>query len=288
MANVKILMDSGGDVPKDLLEQYDITIVPLNIIFDGEEFVDYYGIDREEYYRRLKTCRDLPKTSQPNPYTFLQYFHRFEDRYDEILYVGMSSNGSGTYNSACMAAEEYKTQKPKARVLTFDSWNATLGIGYYAIKAGEFLEKGLDVDAIWAKLHEMRRNFASYMIPETMEFLKKGGRVNTVTSVIGGLLDIRPIITIHEGWGRNYGKVRGAKQAVTKLAELYREQHGDNEVYISHSNCLERAEELIELLRKTCEDLRVVVTEMGSTLTSHAGPGTIGIHFLRKDAHTLA
>lgn len=287
MSRVKLLMDSGADLPADLMKRYDITVVPLVITVDGKEYTDYYEMTKERFFEALKTCRDLPKTSQPNPYTFVEYFKRYEEDYDEIFYVGMSSNGSGTYHSACIAVQDYKEHGGKLKITTFDSWNATIGIGYYAHKAGQMLEEGKNTQEIYEELMRQRQNFASYMVPETLEFLKKGGRVNTVTAVVGGLLDIRPIITILEGWGRNYGKVRGAKQCVNKLVALYEEQHANLEVYISHCNNLKLAQEMMDLLRQKYEDICITMTEMGSTLSAHAGPGAVGIHFLRKSLHTM-
>lgn len=287
MTRIKILMDSGGDVPQHLLEQYDITIVPLTIIVDEKEYTDFYELSRQQYFELLAGCREVPRTSQPNPHTFLQYFRKFEADYDEIIYIGMSSNGSGTYQSGCIAVQDYEQQDPGAKIFPFDTWNATMGIGYYAIQAARLREEGLDGAEIIQRLTRLRQNFATYIIPETMEYLKKGGRVNTVTSIIGGLLDIRPVITICEGWGRNYGKVRGAKQAVTRLAQLFEKQHADLEAYISHSNNLARAQDLAALLRQKFADICIEITEMGPVLSTHAGPGSIGLHFLRKDTHTL-
>lgn len=287
MNRIKILMDSGGDVPQHLLEQYDITIVPLTIIVDEKEYTDFYELSRKQYFDLLAGSRELPRTSQPNPHTFLQYFRKFEADYDEIIYIGMSSNGSGTYQSGCIAIQDYEQQEHKAKIFPFDTWNATVGIGYFAIQAARLREEGMDCTAIVQRLTQLRQHFASYLIPETLEYLKKGGRVNTVTSIIGGLLDIRPVITICEGWGRNYGKVRGARQAVSRLAELFQQQHADLEAYISHCNNIERAQELAALLRQKFQDICVEITEMGPVLSTHAGPGTIGLHFLRKDTHTL-
>lgn len=287
MTRIKILMDSGGDVPQHLLEQYDITIIPLTIIVDEKEYTDFYELSRQQYFALLSNCREVPRTSQPNPHTFLQYFRKFEDDYDEIIYIGMSSNGSGTYQSGCIAIQDYEQHNPKAKIFPFDTWNATMGIGYFAIQAARLREQGLSSTDIIQRLTELRQRFASYMIPETMEFLKKGGRVNTVTSIIGGLLDIRPIITICEGWGRNYGKVRGARQAIARLVELFEKQHADLEAYISHCNNLSRAQELAALLGQKFSDICIEITEMGPVLSTHAGPGTIGLHFLRKDTHTL-
>lgn len=290
MNKIKIMVDSGSDIPCDFAERHDITVVPLTITFKDGQYLDYYEMDSTRFFEKMEEMSpELPTTSQPNPYLFGEYFSRFDADYDHILCFTLSSNGSGTHGSAIIAAREHnENPQNHSRVWVFDTLQCSLGLVVLLEKAVNFVKEGLALDKMMEHLLYFRERTATYIIPETLEYLKKGGRVNTVTSVIGGLLNVRPIITVLEGWGRNYGKVRGDRQTQQKLEELFASQHNEDRIFISHGNCLERANELAKNITSLFPSVEVKVSTLGATMGTHAGPGSLGIHFIRKDIHTMA
>lgn len=290
MSKIKLMVDSGSDIPKDFVEANDISVIPFHIIFENQhQYLDYYELTSKAFFDKLRECGHcLPKTAQPNPATFLEYFESCEGKYDEIICIIMSSNGSGTYNSGCMAAKEYNDNPShQTKVHMFDTHQASLGIAFFVYQAVDMLKNNLSTPEILQKLQEIRPRVASYFIPESMDYLLKGGRVNTVTSLIGGILNIRPIITVLEGWGRNYGKVRGFRQISQKFLEMYEEQHASFDLFICHGDCMERASELMDSFKKQFEGIKITLSELGSTMGTHLGPGSLGISFERKDIHGL-
>jgi DegV family protein with EDD domain len=276
-------VDSSSDIPEALAKENDITVVPLTITFGNEQYRDYYDLTPRTFYEKLRSHGEPPKSSQPNPHTFMEYFRGCEGEYEDILCITLSSNGSGTFDSASMAQKEYNGNPAnKTRVHLFDTLNASLGVTLLAMKAADMIRDRLPIPQILEKLAYYRARTGTYIITETLEYLKKGGRVNTVTAILGGLLDIRPIITVLGGWGRTCGKVRGEKQVNRKLLEIFSEKFSELEVYVSYADCVEHARELADMLRKGFEGIKIVLAEMGATMGTHAGPGSVGIHFIEK------
>ncbi len=287
MSKIKILSDSTCDIPRKLIEKHNITIVPICVRFDDEEFEDYYELTPEIFHEKIKTCKEIPATSLPTPQLFVDYFSKFDGEYDEILFISISSNGSGTFNAARLGLEDYLEAGGKAKVTLFDTLQPSSGIGYFVLKAAELLESGKTVAETVEILEPKKQNFATYIVVENMDFLRKGGRVSAATSFIGTLLGIKPIITAFEGFGKIYGKIRGDKKIAPELVELFSEQHDDNFVQVSHCGNLPKAMEVVDLLNKTFDNLTIILTEVGASLGTHAGPGAVSIHFLRKDMHVL-
>lgn len=287
---IKILVDSGSDIPHDFAERLNIGVVPLTISFGDESKKDYYDITPEEFFAKISEAKELPKTSQPNPYEFENEFMKYKDDYDAILCITMSCHGSGTYQSALMAEKNLAAKKDfKPEIHIFDSKNASLALTLLAETAAKMAEKNNSVSEIITALSGIRDNMVALFITETLYYLQKGGRVGTVTSLLGGLFHFKAIITIVEGFGRNYGKVRGQNGVIAKLEELYFEKAANvnGRIFISHANCAERAEELKAKILLRAPDADITVTSMGCTMGTHAGPGAVGIFFAGSKKHTL-
>lgn len=288
MAKIKILVDSSSDITKELAQELDITVVPLITTFEDGDYKDFYDLTPQEFYKKLETSYAVPTTSNPNPNTFEEYFRKFAD-YDDIICVTLSSNGSGTYNSACIAKnniEKDKTFLPKVHIV--DTLNASLGVFLCAKMASTRVKFGDCAKKIVDEINETRHRIGTYIVPETLTYLKKGGRVNTISAIVGTLLGIKPIITIIDGWGRNFGICRNDKQMYQKLSKFFTDNtQGDKEVYITHANCYQKAQKLIETLNKKVSDLKITVSEMGTVMGTHVGPGSLGIYFIQNKVHTL-
>ena len=287
MSKIKIISDSSCDLPTNIIDQMGVTIVPYPIFFGEEEFVDYYELTPDVFKAAYARTGIIPRTSLPTPDAIIEYFKRFEEEYDELLFVLISSNGSGTYNASRIAKEHYEEQGGKLKVTLFDTLQASSGIGYFVMKSAEMVEAGKSVEQVIEKLTELRPNFATYIAIQNLEFLRQGGRVSAVGALVGGLLQIRPLVTSFEGTGTIYAKIRGTKKICGSLVDLFREQHIEDMVQISHSDNSEAAAELVKMFKAEFPQVKTIVNEVGASLFTHAGPGAVSIHFLRKDKHCL-
>ena len=197
------MVDSSSDITRDLATEYGITVVPLTTTFEDGDYKDFYDLTPPQFYEKLEVATKLPTTSNPNPHTFEEYFRQYSD-YEDIICVTLSSNGSGTYNSACIAKKNIEKDKTfTSRVHIVDTLNASLAVFICAKTASTMVSFGDCAKKITDHIDEMRHRIGTYIVPENISYLKKGGRVNTISAVVGTLLGIKPIISIFDGWGRN-------------------------------------------------------------------------------------
>lgn len=289
MSKIKILVDSSSDITKELAQELDITVVPLITTFEDGEYRDFYDLTHKQFYEKLNQSSKLPTTSNPNPHTFEEYFRQFSN-YDDIICVTLSSNGSGTYDSACIAKKNIENDKTfLPRVHIVDTLNASLAVFLCAKTAATMVSLGCGAKKIVDDINVIRHKIGTYIVPQTIQYLIKGGRVNTISAVVGTLLGIKPIITIVDGWGRNFGICRNDKQMYQKLSKFYIDNAEDGtEVFITHANCYQKAQKLMETLNQKASNLKITVGEMGAVMGTHVGPGSVGIYFVKKAVHTLS
>lgn len=289
MPKIKVILDSGSDVSPEFVKKFDFDVVPLSISIGDKHIKDFYELDHNKFYEALRKANPMPTTSQPNPYEFEEYFRKYSD-YDDIICITMSKHGSGTYYSAEMAKKNVEQDKDfKCRIHIFDSLSASLGLTLTAVTASKLIQLGKDVEQIINRLSELRDRMGAFFLPETLEYLRRGGRVGTVSAILGGLLDIKAIITVYEGFGKNFDKVRGMKKGMQRLIDIFASRTiSTEEIYVTHCDCPDRAKEFISQLKAQFKGIKVYLFDMGATLSTHAGPGTIGIFFEQKNVHSMA
>ena len=189
--SVKIIVDSTADLPLCVKER--VTAVPLSVRFGDKEYLDGVTISAETFYEKLTGCEMLPTTSQPTPAAFEDAYREAIEAGDEVLCITISSKLSGTYQSATIAAEEFP-----GKVFVADSRTAALASGVLAEYALQLAEEGLGAEEILRKLMETRKKVRLYAIVDTLEYLKKGGRLSSAVAVVGGVLNIKPVICVDE------------------------------------------------------------------------------------------
>lgn len=289
MPKIKIMLDSGSDVSPEFVKKFDFDVVPLTISIGDKHIKDYYELDHKKFYKSLRKANPVPTTSQPNPYEFEEYFRKYSD-YDDIICITMSKNGSGTYYSAEMAKKNVERDETfKSRIHIFDSLSASLGLTIIAVAASTLAQLGKDVEQIITRLGEIRDKMGAFFLTESLDYLRRGGRVNTVTAIVGGLLNIKAIITVYEGFGKNFDSVRGMKKGMERLIEIFASRaKSTDEIYVTHCDCQDRANEFVSELKARFKGIKVYLFDMGATLSTHAGPGAIGIFFEQKNVHSMA
>ncbi|KIL39941.1 DegV [Gordoniibacillus kamchatkensis] len=276
MSRIQIVTDSTCDLSEELRRQYGIDVVPLHVVFGDRDYKDGADMRAEQLFELVSASGKLPKTAAPSPGEFLAAFEPYIEQGCDIVYVGLSSKLSATYNNACLAAE----QLPPGRIVCVDSLNLATGVGLLALKAAKAAHAGASLADIERLLLEARERVETEFVIDTLDYLHKGGRCSALQSFIGGLLKIRPVIKVAHGSITVAAKIRGKRekaleQLVANLLER-KERIEDRFVFVEHALAPEDAAEL----KRQLEDehgLRVELAEAGCVISSHCGPQTVGI-----------
>ncbi len=287
MSTFKLITDSTADLPQEFLDKYDIGCLKLTYSLDGQT----YGgtgedLDWKEFYRLMREEGKLPTTSQINPEEFKDYFENVLKEYNEILYLAFSSGLSGTYNSAVIAAEMVREEHPDCHIRVVDSLCASLGEGLFVYKAQMLKEQGKSMDEVADWLEERIQNFVHVFTVDDLYHLHRGGRVSKTTAIIGTLAGIKPILHVDcEGHLVALSKVRGRKKSLMSLVDLMETKikdyaEGNDMVMISHGDAFEDAEFVKEEIQKRFGIKNFLINNIGPTIGSHSGPGTIALFFM--------
>lgn len=281
--SVRILADSSADVTKETREK--ITVIPLNLFFGEEEYKDGVSITYQEFYEKLVEYDDLPHTSQANPDTFASYFEEVKENDETAVVITLASTLSGTYQSALIAAEDYE-----GRICVVDSLNATIGSGILVELAVKYAESGMSAKEIAKNLEEERDKICLMGIVDTLEYLKKGGRISKTAAVAGEVLGIKPVLRIKDGEIIVLGKARGSKRSNNLLIQEIEKAGGvdfDKAVMLAYSGLSDI------LLQKYVEDSRSLweghtdelkQSCIGSVIGTHLGPGAVAVAFFSKNS----
>lgn len=280
---VKIVVDSASDISESEAKELGITMIPMVITFGEEEFFDGVDLLPAEFYERLKASKDVPKTAQVTPYRFEELFSEETKNGDEVVAIVLSSRLSGTYEGAKAVAEKFN-----GKVHVVDSLNATSGERVLVLYALELAKQGLSAKEIYEKLEEKKKDIEVVAVIDTLEYLKKGGRVSSAVAFIGGMLNIKPLIRVIDGEVKMAGKARGQKKAIDALKEIikgcggidysmpYTVIWGGNDEGIAHT--------FIENNKDLWEEGAVVDNHViASTIGTHVGPGALGVVFFKNN-----
>ena len=278
--SVQIIVDSTVDMPERMKDRF--RIVPLTVHFGAEEFIDGVTIDKHRFYERLVESDELPTTSQASPAAFDAIFSDVASVGDSAVVVTLASKFSGTYQSACIAAAEYDN------IYVVDSKSAAIGSGILAEYALECADKGMNAKTIAETLEKKRDKICLIALLDTLEYLKKGGRISKTVAFAGGLLNIKPVITVVDGEIQVIGKARGSKQGNNLLVQKVRESGGiDFSLpillgYTGLSDALlqKYVADSAALWRDHCGSLEQ--TLLCSVIGTHTGPGVVAVAFFKN------
>ncbi len=280
--NVQIITDSASDLPKEVLEQYKIKMVPLTVHLDGQDYFDGETIESKIVYDAMKNGAS-PKTSQVTPETFLNVFQTYAENDQAIIYVGFSSELSGTYQSAHIAKQQLLEERPDVKIATIDTKCASLGQGLVALRAGQLAMDGAAFEDILTIVTYHAEHMEHIFTVDDLEYLQRGGRVSKAQAFFGGLLNIKPLLHVEDGKLIPLEKIRGAKKVLKRMFDVMEERSQDlnNQVLaISHGDALSTAENLAALIKEKYSPKDIIISPIGSAIGAHAGPGTIALFFL--------
>jgi DegV family protein with EDD domain len=275
------ITDSTVYMTKDLIDNTDVYVVPLDIIFGTEAFQDGIDLDTEELYSRIKKEKDIPKTSQPSSGKFLSLFEKLKEEYEGAIAIHISSQLSGTLYSCKSGAE-----MAEFTLETVDSKSMGYAITSLLKMGIEWEKEGLSLEEISAKLREETENLENYILLGSLEQFYKGGRMSGTQYLLGNILQIRPIIRMNrKGEFELYEKVRTEKKSVNRLIELLgenMEKFHISEVQIMHGNVPQKAKELEQKIKAAFPSVSTVIGEISSTIAVHSGEGTLAIQFHKE------
>lgn len=282
--SVKIISDSTCDLSKELIERYDIGILPLHIVLGEKEYLDGVEIGPDEIYEWSDANKTTPKTSAASIADAMDLYEKYGKEYDEIIIFSISGKMSTTVNVMRMAAEELEMEE---RVFVVDSENLSTGGGHLVVEAAVMAKEGKSAEEIVKYVEELRPRVRASFVVDTLTYLHRGGRCSGVAALAGSALKLHPKIMVEDGAMKPDKKYRGkmkkvileyAKEMETQLLEAKKDR-----VFITHSGC---EAEVIENVKEYLESLNyfdeILITRAGGVVSSHCGPGTLGVLYVEK------
>lgn len=274
MEKIAIVTDSTSDVEKEMIEKYNLKVLPLRIIYKDREYLDRLTIQPKEVYDNLEN--EIPTTSLPSIKDIDNLYKKLEEEgYTHVIGIVISSNLSGTYNALMMVSQNY----PSITSCIFDSKSISIGEGAIVEECGDLISKGESFDTITSKLPSIRDRIKVYYVVNTLKYLIKGGRIGKISGTIGELLNIKPIISINkEGFYYTYAKVRSEKQGINKLIDIA--QKKPCKIWVMHGGSPEKVKELSREVSNLSNVKRISYGEISPVSGVHTGPGLIGMVLL--------
>lgn len=272
---IKIVCDSISDLPQEILEKYNVDIIPLTVIFNHKEYLAGENLTTKDFYKMLRESDSMPKTSQATYVQFKSVFEKYDEN-TQIIYISGSSIASGTYQSAMLAKNDGHDN-----VSIFDTGNLSIGSALFVIKACEMVEMGYSVNDILSNLEKHKNEVEVAFSVDTLEYLKMGGRISSTKAALGNLLSIKPILEVKDGLVSQKSQVRGKKQIYSTLAKTIVNRFGkdlkDKTIILGCGDNEDDLGVMKEALEKEGEVKNIYFVNIGCVICSHSGPGVMGI-----------
>jgi DegV family protein with EDD domain len=280
----RIITDSACDLKVELIKQYKIEMIPIYIYNEDKEYRDKVSIMPEKMYSMMDEGAFF-KTAQIPPKIFEDSFRNHLSKGDKCLYIGFSSGISSTFNSSVVARENVLKDYPKGEIIVFDSRLTCGMLGLAVLEAAKMLDANRGIEEIIDMLEHYRDHGEHIFTVDNIEYLFKGGRVSRTSAIIGGMLNIKPILEIRDGKLEILEKIRGRKKAMNRMADIIKERNHnicEQTVAVGHSNDMKSKDLLIEKITRETECQNYIIEYMGGAIAAHTGPGILAVFFLNK------
>lgn len=281
--SIRIVTDSTSYIPQKLKEENDISVISLNVIMNGKSYREV-DLKNEEFYLEMDKLDEIPTSSQPSMEESLNVFKKLASEGHDIIGIFLSSDMSGTYSSMHLIRDMVLEEYPNVNIEIIDSRTNCMQMGYIVLQGAKAAKEGKSFDEVLDIVNTTINNSRFLFVPDTLKYLKKGGRIGGASALLGTILQIRPILTVEEGKTTVYDKVRTKKKAVdTILNKVVSDinQYGLGEIMVHHINCeaegMEIAKRLNELL-----GVQVHIQSIGPVIGLHVGPGSVGVAYYYK------
>ena len=277
---VKIVTDSSSDLTMDLIEEFDITVVPLFARFGNEIFRERIDITDEQFYDKLINSSELPVTIQPNPQDFVDVYQNVTKNADAVVSIHISGKLSGTLNSAYQAKDIVGGSCPIELV---DSEVVTVALGLVVMAAARVAKQGGNLQEVLAAAREACAINNAYCLLDTLKYLEKGGRIGKAKALVGTLLNVKPIVSIKKGEVIPYSQARSRVKGLDQLTDIVSKAGKIKDIAVAYSTTKEDADALAERLSPFADNRKINVFRMGTTLGIHTGPGSLVVAILSED-----
>ena len=278
MSKIALVTDSTCDLPKSVVKDKNITVIPLNVHFGEETFLDGIDLQSNEFFEKLSTSEIHPQTSQPSVGRFVETYNDLLKKHDSILSLHISSKLSATYNSALQAQKEIGNEKIKV----IDSMNGTLGLGAIVHHIADLNQKGESFENLVKEAEKIIPNAIFMGLVPTLEYLAKGGRIGKARAFMGSLLKIKPILSAGDGEIQSVGKARTLIKGMDFIVDEMKNRK-ISKLFIVHANHEERANLLKEKTKDLIDPKDIIIAEFGPVVGTHLGPGSFGVGFISSE-----
>jgi DegV family protein with EDD domain len=276
---VRVVTDSTSDLTPEIADELGITVVPLNVHFGSETYRDGVDLTTEDFYRRLPQCKTLPTTSAPAPGAFAEVYGKLAKQTDEILTITISSKLSATYKAAVDGKEMSKSQ---ARIEVIDSLSAIVGLGLIVISAAKVARAGASLDDVINVVYSSMKRVDFRMAFDTLEYLRRGGRIGTAQAFLGSALKVNPILSIRDGVTEGVTRVRTRARAIDYLCDFVTSFPDVEDVAIEDATTPAEAAVLAERLYSRFPKDRIYWMKVSPVIGTHVGPHVLGVGVLPK------
>ncbi len=273
---LKIVMDSAGEIPPEWQMEYDIHVIPVNIEFGDNTYQQGVDLSNDDFYKLADSTGIIPKTSQPTPQQFMEFYKHISHAGDTILSVHVTSKLSGTFNSAILAAKELRN---KLSIIPYDSGSGSAAMGFMCKEVRQLERAGATMQAILNRLDTIRQNVNIILTLDSLEYARRSGRVMALSATLAALIKIKPIIVLKDGMLDVKEIVRTRQRSIDRTLELIRQRVDDRMVNIAvvHSQSLEAAKQLLNKVNETLQVNEAIISDLSIGVAANLGPGTIGI-----------
>lgn len=281
---IRIITDSTSYINKEFVERYNIKVISLNVTMDGKSYREQ-DLDNSTFYDIIDKNAEIPKSSQPSMDEALNAFESAAKAGDDIVGIFLSSDMSGTYSTANLIKDMVLKDYPDAKIAIVDSKTNCMELGFQVLQAARAAEKGKTIEEIIKICEVTKKNSRFLFIPETLKYLKKGGRIGNAAALLGSIFQIKPILTVEDGKTTVFDKVRTTKKAVSVMIEKVITDTKDKkigEIVVHHINCREKAIELSNILKDKF-NIKIEIQDIGPVIGLHVGPGCVGIAYYTND-----
>ncbi|WP_026694340.1 DegV family protein [Peribacillus kribbensis] len=275
-----VVTDSTAYIEKDILEKYNIHMVPLNVIFGNESYREEVDITAAEFYEEIKKQEKLPTTSQPSIGTLVEKYEELAKEYDAVISIHLSSGISGTYQGSITAGDMVENIK----VYSFDSEISCMAQGFFVLEAAKMALEGAEPAKILDRLMKMREVSDAYFMADDLSHLQRGGRLNSAQAIIGSLLQIKPLLTFENKIIVPFEKIRTRKKALKRIEDLLQQaQTGEPmQAAIIHANREEEAIQWMNELKPRFPHVKFSISYFGPVIGTHIGEGALGMGWSRR------
>ena len=276
---IAVVTDSTSDLPADLATTYGIRVVPLNVRFGVDEYLDGVTMQAAEFYRRLESSEELPTTSQPAVPSFVDVYRELLADHDSIVSVHLSSKLSATHTAAVQAKEELGDDMSRVEVV--DTLQASMALGWVAVGVAQAISSGANVEEAVALAHSLSSRAKFLGLVETLEYLHKGGRIGNAQKLVGSLLRIKPILELSDGVAHPLDRARSKSKGIARIKQLVEEAAPLSHLCIMYTTEQELAEGIAGSLSHTVTDEAPIVARQGPVVGTYLGPGALGACYVK-------